>query len=202
MNPQRHPGELVWIHNDMTRSTPGDTQFDRHLIVPSDPAPQPYFQSSIARLRSWAMINPAPDPARCFCITPCYSSTANARLCPKEAVCPPDCHAHGSALHDTVILLSGKTRQQVLTNIVSARHPRQLAHMVPESSMFDSPEQIQPDEHYRHVFKTISPQHDAHCICCHISHSLMWMRCDCGAHACSYCASSAADTYLHGISFS
>lgn len=201
METERRPGEIVWVHNDMARVTIGAPYRDGHWITPSSRAPQSFSPSKVGRIRSWAITNPAPDPERCYCITPCFHVPANERLCPKERECPPTCSGHGYALHDTIILLSGKTRQDAMLSLINANHPHRVAHMIPESDMFDAPDSMDASEHYRHMFRTVAPGPDRHCVCCHIGHAMTWYQCDCGANACSYCTVAGADGHLHGLTF-
>ena len=201
MEKTRKPGELAWIHNDMTRVTMGAPDGANHWLVPSKLTMQNCTQSTVERIRSWAMINPVPDPSRCFCITHCFYGPAGARICPKEQECPQQCPGHGTPIHDTVILLRGQTKEEALLSLMNSHHPHKVAHMMPESSMFDTPESVRPAQHQRHVFETVSPHQENHCICCHAHHAMMWMKCQCGAYACSSCVLDATTGYLHGMKF-
>ena len=197
----KHPGEIVWVHNDMARVTMGAPNGADHWLAPHVLTMQSCSQSTVERIRSWAMINPIPDPTRCFCITHCFYGPANDRVCPKEQECPQQCHGHNTPIHDTVILLKGKTKADAILSLMNSHHPHKVAHMLPESSMWATSESVQRTEHSRHIFETVSPHQEHHCVCCHTHHAMMWMECQCGAYACSSCVMDSSTGYLHGMKF-
>ena len=196
------PGELVWVHNDMVAHHDRGPIPRRTLDHPVEPCPTKLLPIHGRQDQVLGDHQPSPGPAALLLHHALLPPAGQRTSLPQGfQECPPTCSGHGYALHDTIILLSGKTRHEAMLSLINANHPHRVAHMISESDMFDEPDSVDASEHYRHVFRPVEHGPDRHCVCCHIGHAMTWYQCDCGANACSYCTTAGADGHLHGLNF-